>query len=538
MKRKELKITQPMDFGVTMERAEAAMAKLNALLNDPERKSGMVILGGRDLSDDEICPLLQNDTLHKIVGRWYYVADPDLPPAYREPDAWNAVYWDFVKDYLNERFGENWCLGSDQSLLLYSGDGQFPRQLRVRSEGASTGVVDLPWGYEILVVGASLPKTVETEKRFGLRVYPLNHAVLAASPGFYIMHPTEMRTCLEILSGGDVHSLAMTAVELGLVAGGCKVAGGLHSIGHPVIADSIMAILKEADGKAEMIMPFKHFVTVPKGGSAVATRMRLLWDEMRPQVLREKRMPCARRASLRTAMLFPIMRDAYIQDTAFSLATQGYDNAEDLARRIYEKDSDPVPVPIEVGDEDLAAALGYRKAFEQVATDILDSVTGGKEPERLLDRIKGWHSCLTTPLCELGLMDRQEAGSFRTMEIPAGRTPYIPVTPGEIPTAMETLSDMISHEPDEFVRAIFGYFFIMYIQPFRYGNAMLAYLFMNSQLVTGETPWTIIPGDMADECLYALEEALGNKDIGHLAGMVQRLIERPARPKTTYHEDS
>lgn len=73
-----------MDFGITKEQAEAAMAALNAILEKPVRGSGMIILGGRDLDDDQIGPLVLNETLHKIHDRWYYVADPDLPPAYRE----------------------------------------------------------------------------------------------------------------------------------------------------------------------------------------------------------------------------------------------------------------------------------------------------------------------------------------------------------------------------------------------------------------------------------------------------------------------
>lgn len=173
----ELKITQSMDLGVTMERAEAAMAKLNALLNNPEHTSGMIILGGRDLSDDEITPLVLNETLFKIHDRWFYVADPDLPPAYREPDAWNAVYWDFVREYFNDRYGENWCLDPVQPCLKQGMYDVPPQLLRIRSKlshGKRVRIRDilLPWYCEILIIEEKLPDEVQCEPCHGLRVTP------------------------------------------------------------------------------------------------------------------------------------------------------------------------------------------------------------------------------------------------------------------------------------------------------------------------------------------------------------------------------
>jgi len=188
MESKELKITKPMDFGVTTERAEAAMAKLNALLGDPERTSGMLILGGRDLSDDEITPLVLNETLFKIYDRWYYVADPDLPPAYREPDAWNAVYWDFVREFLNDRYGDNWCLDPVQPCLrpgVYDVPPQFLRICGelVRGKGARIKDFLLPWYCEILVIEEKLPEGVQCEPCHGLRVTPEYLAALETSQG-------------------------------------------------------------------------------------------------------------------------------------------------------------------------------------------------------------------------------------------------------------------------------------------------------------------------------------------------------------------
>lgn len=172
MDRTKLKITHKMDFGVTMERAEAAMAALIALLDNPERTSGMVILGGCDLDDDQITPLVLNETLHRIHDRWYYIADPDLPPAYREPDAWNAVYWDFVREYFNAQYGENWCIDPLQSCFQPGEYDVPPRLLRIRSKGVGFKDLILPWGCDIMIVEGNLPEGVQCEPCHGLRVSP------------------------------------------------------------------------------------------------------------------------------------------------------------------------------------------------------------------------------------------------------------------------------------------------------------------------------------------------------------------------------
>ncbi len=169
---KELRITHKMDFGVTIERAEAAIAKLNAILNDPKRTSGMVILGGRELSDNEITPLVLNETLHRIHDRWYYVADPDMPPAYREPDAWYAVYWDFVREFLNDLYGENWYIDPLQSCFQPGEYDVPPRLLKIRSKGVGLKDVILPWGCDILIIEGKVPEGVQCEPRYGLRVCP------------------------------------------------------------------------------------------------------------------------------------------------------------------------------------------------------------------------------------------------------------------------------------------------------------------------------------------------------------------------------
>lgn len=88
------------------------------------------------------------------------------------------------------------------------------------------------------------------------------------------------------------------------------------------------------------------------------------------------------------------------------------------------------------------------------------------------------------------------------------------------------LSQLLIGEKSTFVRAILGHFFIAYIHPFTDNNGVIARLFMNSQLVAGGYPWTVIPGWKADLYNDALEKACTTGDSYHLAHLVAESIYR------------
>jgi hypothetical protein len=52
--------------------------------------------------------LLKNGFLREVVKGWYIPTRPFDAPG--ESTAWYTSFWAFCADYLNERFGEDWCL--------------------------------------------------------------------------------------------------------------------------------------------------------------------------------------------------------------------------------------------------------------------------------------------------------------------------------------------------------------------------------------------------------------------------------------------
>src|SRR4051812_31670464 len=66
-----------------------------------------------------------------VLNGWYIPANPNAPRG--DTTAWYASYWEFVSAYMSERFGEDWSLSPEQSLMLHAGQWNVPSQLLVRA---------------------------------------------------------------------------------------------------------------------------------------------------------------------------------------------------------------------------------------------------------------------------------------------------------------------------------------------------------------------------------------------------------------------
>src|SRR5690606_35314593 len=75
--------------------------------------------------------LVRNGFIREVTKGWYIATDPSAKDG--ETTAWYSSYWDFIVRYLNHKYGENWCISADQSLLFHAGNRIVPQQLVVRS---------------------------------------------------------------------------------------------------------------------------------------------------------------------------------------------------------------------------------------------------------------------------------------------------------------------------------------------------------------------------------------------------------------------
>ena len=103
---------------------------------------GVVAVRSGDLTRTHRERLIKNGYLQEVMKGWYITARPG--EATGESTAWYASFWGFCAAYLKERFGTNWSLSPEQSLLLHAGNMAVPRQLLVRSPKARNKITALP----------------------------------------------------------------------------------------------------------------------------------------------------------------------------------------------------------------------------------------------------------------------------------------------------------------------------------------------------------------------------------------------------------
>ena len=95
-------------------------------LKRAKAKSRKGIIRSADIRRVDLDRLIKGKWLHPVMKGWYLLSKPS---AAGESSAWYASYWDFLSVYLEERFGENYCLVPVSSIDLHLGASVIPNQL-------------------------------------------------------------------------------------------------------------------------------------------------------------------------------------------------------------------------------------------------------------------------------------------------------------------------------------------------------------------------------------------------------------------------
>ena len=85
------------------------------------------IVRAGDLTRRERETLLRASFLKEIMRGWYMLVRPDTADG--DSAAWYANIWDFLRLYLRDRFGEDYCLSAEASIDLLTAKTIIPRQV-------------------------------------------------------------------------------------------------------------------------------------------------------------------------------------------------------------------------------------------------------------------------------------------------------------------------------------------------------------------------------------------------------------------------
>ena len=508
------------DEASPIEQMYGAIMAVKDLLDSPEHTSGPVVHGTGALGEENVKRLLAIGCLKEVLDGWYIIR---FSPEDCGPADWCRAYWHFIVAYLNDKFGDDWCLSPDCSLDFNSESTLIPDQLVVRSGKAGGKIVRLPYDSSILEVKADVPEDVEKDPKYGVHLYPLHVALLAASKDYYKTHPIEARVCLAMLT--NTVQVVDAALKMGYQKPALRVASGLRAIGRDEMADVIREMLQEEGYGTDEEPAFdEELKNCIEGHSPVANRIRLMWKVMRTSVVEAKDYLRYEPHLKSVEELMDDLADAFVEESANTIILDKYEETVEMLKAL----SSPSEAKMDAQetDEGVLAARGFRLAFDKVRQDVFDSLTGGDEISRLCARhLEDWNYMLFQPGVRAGVLTAREYAGYR--DDPCSSIPgciHIPFHHDDIGEALYALSQMLQLEEDTIVRAVLGHFFLLYIQPFPNGNVETARFIMNSQLVASGYPWATVYHELLERYTEALQTAIMEEDILPFALLAITLI--------------
>jgi hypothetical protein len=282
---------------------------------------------------------------------------------------WYLSFWSFCSQYLNERFGDDYCLGPEQSLVLHVGNESVPQQLLVRSSSGNNVPTELLFGTSVFPLNSPLPSKARIEIYNGLRIMDLPSSIVYCDHSAFKRRPVEMRTALSLIQD------ASELLDILLDGGHTKIAGRLvgayRNLGRDRIADDLFKTMRTAGYDVRELDPFENPSSVHLNESRKSppvNRIKLMWEDLRSEVI-EVFPKSAGLISDKQAYLNQI-EELYKTDAYHSLSIERYLVTPELIERIRSGRWDIETSEEDRKQKDAMAAKGYLMAFHEVKESI------------------------------------------------------------------------------------------------------------------------------------------------------------------------
>ena len=479
--------------------------------------------------------LVDQGFLQEVMRGWLLSSSPAAQPGDTTP--WFASFWEFCRRYCDRQLGEAWHLSPEQSLLIHGENTVIPTQVVVYSTAANNNRIDLLFGTSLFALKQkAMPPARDLEVVTGLRVFRAEAALLRVSAEFFVQHPVEAQVVL----GGIREASALLSRLLSgghaVIAG--RLAAAFRRLGQGAIADEIVATMKAADHDVREADPFEVAaapVAARRGVSPIVARLRTLWASSRAPVLAE----CAklRRQLGRATEELRRVDGVYQLDAYHSLSIEGYQVTPALVQRVATGSWEPDRDPVDRETANALAARGYWLAFQRVRETTRGIVAAKGDPRPLRAAHRDWYRELFSPHVAAGVLAPAMLAGYRDHLVYLRGSRHVPPRAEVVRDAMPALFDLIEQEPEPAVRAVLGHWLFGYVHPFPDGNGRIARFLMNSLLVAGGYPWTVIRVEQRDEYLAALETASVAGDVRPFTEFVvaqlrqMPRVAKPRRPK-------
>lgn len=484
---------------------------------------GIVAIHSSNITRTHRDRLVRNGFIQEVMKGWYIPFHP-YDRAF-ESTAWYASFWGFCADYLQSRFGDEWCLSPEQSLSIHSGNWNIPGQLLVRTPKGGNKPTSLLHQTSLLDVRLKLPERKDMERKDNVQIMTLPAALVSCGPGYYSLNAVEARAALSMIS--DASEILHKLLEGGHSTIAGRLAGAFRNIGKNSVADQIIETMKAAGYSIAENDPFDEKPVIffsYRELSPYVNRMRMDWAAMRGVVL--ETFPKAPLLRINTETCLKQVEDIYLTDAYHSLSIEGYRVSEELIERVRTGIWDPQTNRKDKEYADALAARGYWQAFQSVKKSLATVLDGNSPGNVMHNDHAAWYRELFAPGVNAGLISASDLAGYRRLPVFIRKSMHVPPRSEAVRDLMPAFFTLLRNEEEPSVRAVLGHFFFVYIHPYMDGNGRMGRFLMNVMLAGCGYPWTVIPIEGRDNYMAALEEASVRKNIEPFSRFIAECVQR------------
>ncbi len=497
----------------------SAAEKLASSLEELEtlQSGGSIAIRSKDMSRTHRERLLKAGFLKEVMKGWYIPSRPDENAG--ESTAWYTSFWGFCAQYLSDRFGTDWSLSPEQSLIIHAGNTTVPAQLLVRAVKGGNSKTDLPHNTSLFETRATIASDEALEIVDNLRLFSVEDALILVPEVFFQNHPTEARTVLAMMP--DASRLLGKLLDGGHTRAAGRLAGAFRSIGSEKVADEILAAMKAASHDVREINPFEQSILVPNAGRITSPhvhRIRLKWESMRDDVI--DLFPKAQPITNDIDAYLKQIDEIYVTDAYHSLSIEGYRVSPELIDKVRSGTWNPETDEQDRALKDALAARGYWEAFQRVKESIRAVLEGADAGEVVERDLSDWYRNLFAPSVTAGILKASQLAGYRSSPVYIRQSQHVPMSPEAVRDCMPVFFDLLKAEDDPTVRIVLGHFIIVFIHPFLDGNGRIARFLMNVMMAAAGQPWTVIKLEQRAAYMAALETASVREDIRPFAAFL------------------
>jgi fido (protein-threonine AMPylation protein) len=495
----------------------ASLSKLQALQLDGRR-----VFESDELQRVHRERLRKQGFLRTVMKGWMIATSPGVEPGDSTP--WYASFWEFCARYCENRFGRDWHLSPEQSLLLHAENTVIPTQVIAYSPKGTNNTLTLLFGTSLYdLKQKQRPPSADLTVKDDLRIFVPAAALTKVPEDFFVRHPVEVQVTLAAIK--DPSEVLGRLLEGGHSAVAGRLAGAFRRVGRNEFAEQIMKTMKGAGYDVRESDPFAReqvFSPLAQGAAPIVGRIRALWASLRDAAMEgfppAPGLPMDKEAYLR------FVDEIYQSDAYHSLSIEGYRVTPELIERVRAGNWNPDVSEADRQNRDALAARGYWQAFQQVKEAVTQIIAGSEPGAMVRAAHRDWYRELFAPSVSAGLIGAASFAGYRNTPVFLKGSRHVPPRADVVSDAMSTFFDLLEGEKEPSVRAVLGHWLFGYIHPYPDGNGRMARLLMNAMLASGGYPWTVIRVEDRAAYLKALETASIDGDVRSFASFIAERV--------------